>query len=56
MIDATAFGPNHIQVFQTAGMGAHSILLTRNDALELVRKLREALNEKQALDTENPDD
>ena len=56
MIDATAFGPNHIQIFQAAGMGAHSILLTRNDALELVRKLREALAEKQDMEALIPDD
>lgn len=56
MIDATAFGTNHIQVFHTQGMSAHSILLTRNDALELLRRLREALNEKQETEALIPDD
>lgn len=56
MIDATAFGANHIQVFHTAGMSAHSILITRNDALELLKRLREALNEKQDLEALIPDD
>ncbi len=56
MIDATAFGANHIQIFQTQGLSAHSLLLTRNDALELLRRLREALNEKQELEELIPDD
>ena len=56
VIDATAFGANHIQVFHTQGMSAHSILLTRNDALELLKRLRAALNEKQETEALIPDD
>jgi hypothetical protein len=37
-------------------MSAHSILITRNDALLLLRQLRAALNEPQELETLVPDD
>ena len=47
MIDATAFGALHIQVFHVEGMNAHSLLLTRNTAWELYRKLGQALREPQ---------
>ena len=56
MIDCTAFGANHIQIFECHGLSAHSILITRNDALELLRKLRLALDEKQDLEALIPDD
>ena len=57
MIDATTFGPNHIQVFQVEGMSAHSMLLTRNSAWELYRKLGQALREPQEeLEALIPDD
>ena len=57
MIDATAFGPLHIQIFQVEGMSAHSLLLTRNTAWELYRKLGVALREPQdELESLIPDD
>ena len=56
MIDATAFGANHIQIFETHGMSAHSVLITRNDALELLKRLRQALDERQEMEALIPDD
>ena len=37
-------------------MSAQAMLITRNDALELLKRLREALNEKQEVEALIPDD
>ena len=55
MIDATAFGALHIQIFHTSGVTAHSMLITRNEAQELLQRLKQALAEPQELETFVPD-
>ena len=56
MIDVSSYGANHIRIFHSIGLSAHSVLLTRHDALELTRKLRDALGEKWMEEVETPDD
>ena len=56
MIDVSAHGANHVQLMHVAGLSAHSMLLTRNEALDLVEKLRKVLDEREHLPALVPDD
>ena len=56
MIDVSRRGANHVQVFHMAGLSVHSVLLTANEALELLDKLKRALEDERQLETLVPDD
>jgi hypothetical protein len=55
MIDVSAHGANHVQLMHVAGLSAHSMLLTRNEALDLAEKLRKVLDERSQVEEFVPD-
>ena len=56
MIDVTRRGANHVQVFRAAGLSVHSVLLTVNEALELMDKLKRALEDERQIEAFIADD
>ena len=56
MIDVAAHGANHVQLMQVAGLSAHSMLITRNEAMQLLERLRKVLDERERLPELVPDD
>jgi hypothetical protein len=56
VIDVAAHGANHVQLMHVAGLSAHSLLLTRNEAMQLLDRLRKVLDERERLPELVPDD
>ncbi len=56
MLDVSRMGESHVQIFHTAGLSAHSIFLTRNEALDMLEKLRLVLEQREPLPALVPDD
>jgi hypothetical protein len=56
VIDVTVYGANHVQLMHIAGLSAHSLLITRHEALELLERLRKVLDERERLPELVPDD
>ena len=56
MIDVSRRGANHVQVFHSAGLSVHSVLLTANEAYDLLDKLKRALEDERQIEQMIPDD
>ena len=57
MLDVTLIGGEAwVQIFHSAGMSAHTLLLTRNEALELQERLKRALEVAPVTEPMIPDD
>ena len=57
MLDVTLIGGEAwVQIFHSAGMSAHTLLLTRNEALELQERLKRALEVAPVTEPLIPDD